>query len=79
METLKFWKISQQLVYSQLPMCVISGALYLGIKKPAVSSGLENNFMKIDYSTLALIERFALPDGVMIVGFWKREFALTLR
>jgi hypothetical protein len=39
--TLKFWKFSQQLVYSQPPMCIISEALYLGIKKPAVSSGLE--------------------------------------
>ena len=79
METLKFWKISQQLVYSQLPMCVISGALYLGIKKPAVSSGLENNFMKIHYYSFASIERFTLPDGVISVGFWKSEFALTLR
>ena len=45
------------------------GAFYSHIKKPAVTSGLLIDLCYRAYSAFASIERFTLPDGVMIVGF----------
>ncbi len=48
-------------------------------KARRMPAGFCKKLLELNYSATASIERFTVPAGVMIVGFWNNEFAFTLR